>query len=73
MLHAWGGQPLPLNASCWLEEGGAGQHVRLRGARAAWRPPVATWAEPRWTRRMWPTTGNGLPRPASALVCGAPG
>ena len=36
MLHAWGGQPLPLNASCWLEEGGAGQlYVRLRGARAA--------------------------------------
>lgn len=35
-LHAWGGQPLPLNASCWLEEGGIGQlYVRLRGARAA--------------------------------------
>jgi len=35
-LHAWGGQPLPLNASRWLEDGGQGQlHVRLRGARAA--------------------------------------
>ncbi len=35
-LHAWGGQPLPLNASCWVEEGGAGRlYVRLRGARAA--------------------------------------
>jgi len=36
-LHAWGGQPLPLNASCWLEEApGAGVlFVRLRGAVAA--------------------------------------
>ncbi|MBS0506943.1 MAG: glycolate oxidase subunit GlcE [Proteobacteria bacterium] len=36
MLHMWGGQPLPLNASCWVQEGGRGQlYVRLRGARAA--------------------------------------
>ncbi|MHA7601233.1 glycolate oxidase subunit GlcE [Alicycliphilus sp. T452] len=36
LLHAWGGQPLPLNASCWVEDGGAGRlYVRLRGARAA--------------------------------------
>ncbi len=36
-LHAWGGQPLPLNASCWLEASpGAGLlFVRLRGAVAA--------------------------------------
>ncbi|MDR0227361.1 MAG: glycolate oxidase subunit GlcE [Burkholderiaceae bacterium] len=37
-LNAWGGQPLPLNASCWLQEAGARQgllYVRLRGARAA--------------------------------------
>lgn len=36
-LHAWGGQPLPLNASCWVQDGGgAGRlYVRLRGARAA--------------------------------------
>ncbi|QNP47172.1 glycolate oxidase subunit GlcE [Diaphorobacter aerolatus] len=35
-LHAWGGQPLPVNASCWVEDGGKGQlYVRLRGARAA--------------------------------------
>ncbi len=35
-LHAWGGQPLPLNASCWVQDGGAGQLVvRLRGAVAA--------------------------------------
>ncbi len=35
-LHAWGGRPLPLNASCWVEDGGAGRlYVRLRGARAA--------------------------------------
>jgi glycolate oxidase FAD binding subunit len=35
-LNAWGGQPLPLNASCWLEEEGQGTlYLRLRGAVAA--------------------------------------
>jgi len=39
-LHRWGGQPLPLNASCWLHDptDGAGRDllfVRLRGAVAA--------------------------------------
>ena len=35
-LNAWGGQPLPLNASCWTDEGGAGRLLlRLRGAQAA--------------------------------------
>ncbi|MFT3718429.1 glycolate oxidase subunit GlcE [Pseudorhodoferax sp.] len=32
-LNAWGGQPLPLNASCWRE--GEGLTLRLRGAVAA--------------------------------------
>jgi glycolate oxidase FAD binding subunit len=40
LLHRWGGQPLPLNASCWLLETSAGTprghlYVRLRGAAAA--------------------------------------
>lgn len=40
-LHRWGGQPLPLNASCWVHDASAGQpgrdllFVRLRGAVAA--------------------------------------
>ena len=40
-LHRWGGQPLPLNASCWVHDntaGASGQDllfVRLRGAVAA--------------------------------------
>jgi glycolate oxidase FAD binding subunit len=35
-LSTWGGQPLPLNASCWLEDGGTGTlYLRLRGAVAA--------------------------------------
>lgn len=36
-LNQWGGQPLPLNASNWLqEEGSSGTlYLRLRGARAA--------------------------------------
>ena len=35
-LQRWGGQPLPLNASCWADEDGAPRlYVRLRGAVAA--------------------------------------
>lgn len=35
-LNAWGGQPLPLNASCWVEDGGVPTlYLRLRGAQAA--------------------------------------
>nr|MDP2190058.1 glycolate oxidase subunit GlcE [Rhodoferax sp.] len=39
-LHRWGGQPLPLNASCWVREDSAAGNpellfVRLRGAVAA--------------------------------------
>jgi glycolate oxidase FAD binding subunit len=36
-LAAWGGQPLPLNASCWVDEpaGRGTLYVRLRGAVAA--------------------------------------
>lgn len=35
-LNAWGGQPLPLNASCWVEDEGVGRlYLRLRGAAAA--------------------------------------
>ena len=36
LLHRWGGQPLPLNASCWVRDGSAERlYVRLRGALAA--------------------------------------
>jgi glycolate oxidase FAD binding subunit len=42
-LNAWGGQPLPLNASCWLEDAGVGTlYLRLRGARAAVDAACAT-------------------------------
>jgi glycolate oxidase FAD binding subunit len=35
-LNAWGGQPLPLNASCWVDDGGVHTlFLRLRGAVAA--------------------------------------
>jgi glycolate oxidase FAD binding subunit len=35
-LNAWGGQPLPLNASCWVEDAGVSTlYLRLRGAVAA--------------------------------------
>ncbi|MDM0111527.1 glycolate oxidase subunit GlcE [Variovorax sp. J22R133] len=36
LLNGWGGQPLPLNASCWVEDAGrAVLYLRLRGAVAA--------------------------------------
>ena len=40
LLQRWGGQPLPLNASCWVRESSVSPardtlFVRLRGARAA--------------------------------------
>jgi glycolate oxidase FAD binding subunit len=35
-LNRWGGQPLPLNASCWVDDGGTPTlYLRLRGAVAA--------------------------------------
>ena len=34
-LNAWGGQPLPLNASGWDPSGGGALYLRLRGAVAA--------------------------------------
>jgi glycolate oxidase FAD binding subunit len=37
LLNEWGGRPLPLNASCWVEQADAGGtlYLRLRGAVAA--------------------------------------
>ena len=36
LLHGWGGRPLPLNASCWVQDQGVGTlYLRLRGAAAA--------------------------------------
>ncbi|MDB5870701.1 MAG: glcE [Ramlibacter sp.] len=35
-LHTWGGKPLPLNASCWVDDAGLPiLYLRLRGAVAA--------------------------------------
>lgn len=67
-LHAWGGQPLPLNASCWVAERGRGRlYVRLQGAvaaveaacrslggrRVAQEAAVALWCELRDHRHAW--------------------
>ncbi len=67
-LNAWGGQPLPLNASCWVEDGGIGMlFLRLRGAAAAvqaacerlggehmdQRQAAADWADCREQRLPW--------------------
>ena len=54
-LHAWGGQPLPLNASCWVEGGGAARlYVRLRGAVAAVEAACRSMGGERQTRASVP-------------------
>jgi glycolate oxidase FAD binding subunit len=63
-LHGWGGQPLPLNASCWLHEEGSATgtlYLRLRGAVAAVQAachtlgqlPGATLEEPAQVATDW--------------------
>ncbi|HSV84187.1 MAG TPA: glycolate oxidase subunit GlcE [Ramlibacter sp.] len=74
-LHAWGGQPLPLNASRWLEVDGTGTlWLRLRGAVAAVEAACrklggqavdpqqaqAEWAACREQRLPWFTALEGL-------------
>ena len=56
-LNAWGGQPLPLNASCWVDDGGPGRCTCACAARSRrWRPPADTWAaSARTTPRSRPT------------------
>ena len=67
-LHRWGGQPLPLNASCWVRDDTApGQpellFVRLRGAAAAVEAACHAHAgrpagEAAWTTLWRPPTGS---------------
>jgi glycolate oxidase FAD binding subunit len=41
-LNTWGAEPLPLNASCWIQEAGKGAlYVRLRGAVAAVKAAIS--------------------------------
>ncbi|MEY4426604.1 MAG: glycolate oxidase subunit GlcE [Pseudomonadota bacterium] len=57
MLNVWGAQPLPLNASCWIQEAGKGMlYVRLRGAVAAVDAAV---------KKMGAETGGKLQNAAS--------
>ena len=54
-LHRWGGQPLPLNASCWVHDDAAAQdllYVRLRGAIAAVESATKTMAQQAGGKRM---------------------
>ena len=68
-LHAWGGQPLPLNASCWLHEEGSDTgtlYLRLRGAVAAVKAachtlgklPSATLEDPVQVAADWQACRN---------------
>lgn len=56
-LHSWGAQPLPLNASCWVqgdaEPGEIGKlYVRLRGAGAAVESAIIKMTQDRPGTRM---------------------
>ncbi|MDP2419296.1 MAG: glycolate oxidase subunit GlcE [Hydrogenophaga sp.] len=56
-LHRWGGQPLPINASCWVKDGtapGAPEllFVRLRGAVAAVEAACTRMTQEAGGRRM---------------------
>lgn len=52
-LHRWGGQPLPLNASCWVQDGDQSLlFVRLRGAAAALASAVARMTRDAGGRQM---------------------
>ena len=58
-LNAWGGRPLPLNASCWVEEAGIGAlYLRLRGALAAVDAACRTSAASARTTPRSPPTGT---------------
>jgi glycolate oxidase FAD binding subunit len=70
-LHTWGGQPLPLNASCWVRDdtpvGGARDllFVRLRGAVAAVQAACKKMLADQSGYRM----DNALAQPDWALCC----
>ena len=79
MLQRWGGQPLPLNASCWVHDDSVSPardtlFVRLRGASAAVAaacPRLLATCKPQaviaraWTTRRPAPTGT----PAATKPC----
>ena len=66
-LNAWGGQPLPLNASCWVEEQGGGTlYLRLRGAVAAVEAACRSLGGERLDNAGAGREWNGLREQASA-------
>jgi len=66
-LNAWGGQPLPLNASCWVEEQGGGTlYLRLRGAVAAVEAACRSLGGERLDNAGAAREWNGLREQASA-------
>jgi hypothetical protein len=60
LLNGWGGRPLPLNASCWVEDAGRGTlYLRLRGAVAAVEAARAPAVVRRPRRRARPLAAVG--------------
>jgi FAD/FMN-containing dehydrogenase len=76
-LHRWGGEPLPLNASCWVHDPTAGPcaatnacrflpmrlHPSWRYGACRWRPPHRCWTCPgrSWWSGMAACVGSGRP------------
>ena len=77
-LHRWAGEPLPLNASCWVHDGSAGAagqdllFVRLRGAVAAVEAACQRMLRGGTGRAHGPGASRRrlgpLPRPDTALL-----
>jgi glycolate oxidase FAD binding subunit len=66
-LNAWGGQPLPLNASRWLPDAGGTLYLRCVARWPRSTRPAARWAASVWTTRGVQRLGR-VPRAALALV-----
>ncbi len=72
-LNDWGGQPLPLNASCWVEDAGVGVlYLRLRGAAGGGGGGLPHPRRRASGQRRCSEGLGRLPRPATALVRGSP-
>ena len=68
-LNDWGGQPLPLNASCWVDDAGVQTlFLRLRGAVAAVESACKTLGRRAPGQRPGGGGLGAVPRPAPALV-----
>ncbi len=70
LLNAWGGQPLPLNASCWVDDAAAraGSIFACAARSPPWLPPAARLGGERQDNAQAQRRLARCARPAPALV-----